>query len=285
MSIEFELEQVSERTMAVIAPELHSNAGAVALDNFVVVIDPTMIPSAAGAFRQKLEEQFGLPVRFLLVTHYHADHVFGAAPFKDTCIIGSTELVASVLKRKDTEWSPEALERWKQTNPAEDTSWIDDVEILVPNLGFRDRLEIRDDDLVVALYHGSGHTNCSTYAYVPREKVLFAGDLMFAKSFPYAGDPTCDPERWMDVFRDFLSLDFENLIPGHGPVVGKDEVEKHLAFFEALRDATQDAIRAGKSHEAIQVPDFYGSGEEHAGVRTATLEHWHAFYKDRSKGK
>jgi glyoxylase-like metal-dependent hydrolase (beta-lactamase superfamily II) len=285
MSIEFELEQVSERTMAVIAPELRSNAGAVALDNFVVVIDPTMIPSAAGAFRQRLEEQFGLPVRFLLVTHYHADHVFGAAPFKDTCIIGSTELIANILERRDTEWSPEAIERWKQNNPTEDTDWIDDVEILVPTLGFRDKLEIYDDDLVVALYHGGGHTNCSSYAYVPHEKVLFAGDLMFAKSFPYAGDPTCDPERWMGVFRDFLSLDFETLVPGHGPVVGRDEVEKHLAFFKALRDATQDAIRAGKSHETIKAPEFYESGEEHVWVKAATLERWYAFYKDQSKAK
>jgi hypothetical protein len=103
---------------------------------------------------------------------------------------------------------------------------------------------------------------------------------MFAKSFPYAGDPTCDPERWMDVFRDFLSLDFEKLVPGHGPVVGKDEVEKHLAFFEALRDATKEAIETGRGHEAIRVPEFYGSDEEDNWGRKATLEHWHAFYKD-----
>ncbi len=279
MSIEFELEQVSEGTTAVIAPGLHSNAGAVALDSFIVAIDPTMIPPAARAFRQKLEHHFGMPVRFLLVTHCHADHVFGAAPFKDTCIIGSMNLTANILKRKDTEWTPEAIERWKQNNPAEDTDWLDEVEILVPTLGFRDGLEIRDGDQVVELYHAGGHTSCSTYAYVPRERVLFAGDLMFAKGFPYAGDPTCDPDRWMDVFRDFLSFDFEKLVPGHGPVVGKDEVEKHLAFFEALRDATKEAIGAGKGHEAIKIPEFYGLDEEDIWVRKATLEHWYGFYK------
>lgn len=279
MNSEFELEQVSERTTAVIVPELRSNAGAVALKDFIVAIDPTMMPLAAGAFRQKLERHFDMPVRFLLVTHCHGDHVFGTAPFKDTCIIGSTELIANILERRDTEWSPEAMERWKQNNPAEDTDWLDEVEILVPTLGFRDRLEIRDGDQVVELYHAGGHTSCSTYAYVPRERVLFAGDLMFAKSFPYAGDPTCDPDRWMDVFRDFLSLDFEKLVPGHGPVVGKDEVEKHLAFFEALKDATKDAIRAGRGHDAIEVPEFYGQDEEDAWGRKATLEHWYAFYK------
>ena len=117
MSIEFELGQISGRTVAVIDPELRSNAGAVALNKFVVAIDPTMRPPAAAAFRQKLERQFGMPVKFLLVTHYHHDHVFGVAPFKDTCIIGSIELTANILKRKDAEWSPEALERWKQNEP------------------------------------------------------------------------------------------------------------------------------------------------------------------------
>jgi cyclase len=279
MSIEFELEQVSERTMAVIDQgDLHSNAGAVALGDFIVAIDPTMQTLAAKAFRQKLERHFGLPVKYLLVTHYHADHVFGAAPFKDTCIVGSTELTANILKRKDTDWSPEAMERWKQNNP-EDADLLDGVEILVPTLGFGDKLEIRDNDQVVELYHAGGHTNCSTYAYVPGEKVLFAGDLMFAKGFPYAGDPTCDPERWMDVFREFLSLDFEKLVPGHGPVVGKDEVEKHLAFFEALRDATQEAIGAGRDRNAIEIPEFYGLDEKDVWVRKATLEHWYAFYE------
>jgi cyclase len=284
MSIEFELEQVSERTTAIIDQgDLRSNAGAVALDNFVVVIDPTMKPPVARAFRQKLEGQFDLPVKFLHVTHYHADHVFGAAPFKDTCIVGSTELTANILQRKETDWSPEAMERWRQDNPVEAAEWFDEVEILLPTLGFDDRLEIRDADLIVELVHSGGHTSCSSYAYVPQEKALFAGDLMFAKSFPYAGDPTCDPERWMDAFRGMLALDFEWLVPGHGPVVGKDEVEKHLAFFEALRDATQEAIETGKDANVIQVPEFYELGEELAWSKAATLEHWYAFYKGRKK--
>jgi glyoxylase-like metal-dependent hydrolase (beta-lactamase superfamily II) len=280
MNIEFELQQVGERTVAIIDQEnLRSNAGAVALKNFVVAIDPTMKPPAARAFRQKLESQFGLPVKFLLVTHYHADHVFGVAPFKDTCVVGSTELVANILKRKDTEWSPKAIERWKQNNPDDDTGWLDEVEIIIPTLSFEDRLEIHDGDQVVEFYHAGGHTSCSTYAYAPHEKVLFAGDLMFAEGFPYAGDSTCDPDRWMDAFREMLSLDFEKLVPGHGPVVEKDKVEKHLAFFEALRDATKEAIRADKGSEAIQIPEFYGSDDGEVPWIKVTLEHWYMFYK------
>jgi len=67
--------------------------------------------------------------------------------------------------------------------------------------------------------------------------------------------------------------------PGHGPGVGKDEVEKHLVFFKTLRDATKEAIKADRGHEAIEVPEFYDLDEEFAWLKTATLQHWYTFYK------
>ncbi len=278
MNIDFELEQVSERTVAVIEEQLYSNAGAVALKNFIVAIDPTMKPTAAKILRQKLEKHFQLPVKFLQITHYHGDHVLGTAPFKDTCIIGSNVFVQNMRESIKTRWTPEAFEKWKQDNP-EDTDWIDEVELLLPGVSFQEKLEIHDEDLVVELYHAGGHTSCSSFAYVPHEKVLFAGDLMFAQSFPYAGDPTCDPDRWIRVFKQFLTFDFEKLIPGHGPVVGKMEVEKHLHFFEALKEATKEAILAEKGVDDIQVPEFYAAPEEDAWIKTETLKHWYTFYK------
>jgi len=282
MSIDFELEPVSKRTVAVTDPALRSCAGAVALNNFIVAIDPTMRPTTARLFRKKLEEYFDLLVKVLFLTHSHLDHAFGVAPFKDTCLVGSHILTQNILKRKQTEWTPEFFAQWKQNTPA-DAEWIDEVEILVPTLSFQQNLEIRDDELVIELHHVGAHTNCSAYAYVPQEKVLFAGDLMFAKGFPYAGDPTCDPDRWIKIFKEFLTLDFEQLVPGHGPVVGKEEVRKHLQFFEALKEATRKAILAGKTQEEIEVPKFYEVTEESAWVKTNTLKHWYQFYKHQNR--
>lgn len=285
MGIDFELETVHERTVAVVDENLEGgNAGAVALRNFVVAVDPTMKPATARLFRKKLEQHFNLPVKFLFITHCHGDHVWGAAPFKDTCIVGSRVLTQNILKRKQTDWTPEAFEEWKQKEPNK-ADWIDEIEIFLPTLGFQQGLEIRDNDLLVELYHVGGHTSCSAYAYVPHEKVLFAGDLMFAKTFPYAGDQTCDPDRWIQIFKEFLALDFEKLVPGHGPVVGKDEVEKHLKFFQALQQATKEIIAAGKDHDAITIPEFYEPEEEDAWLKTATLEYWYTFYKHKGDEK
>ncbi len=277
MSVKIELQTVSERTVTLVDPRFRSNAAAVALEHFIVVVDPTMVPAAAQVFRQEVEDRFGLPVKYFLLTHYHSDHVFGAAPFADTCMIGSTDLVANILRKK-ADWSPEAIARWKQDNLAGGPDWLGEVEIVIPPLAFQGRLEIRDGDQVAELYHSSGHTNDSTYAYVPHEKVLFAGDLIFARMFPYAGDPTCDPDRWIATLQHFLSLDLDKFVPGHGPVIERDEVEKTLSFFEALRDATRAAVAAGKGPEEIELPEFYELDEQDAWLKKSTLEHLHGFY-------
>ncbi|MFX0063682.1 MAG: MBL fold metallo-hydrolase [Candidatus Hermodarchaeota archaeon] len=279
METDFDLERISERTVA-ITEKLFANAGGIALNNFIVTIDPTMFPATARLLRAKMERQFNLPVKYLYITHYHGDHVYGLGPFKDTIIFGSTVLIQNMIKAKKTEWTPEDFEKWKNMEP-EKADWIDEIEIIIPAIGFQNKLEIHDEDLVVEFYQSGGHTSCSGYAYFPDEKVLFAGDLMFAKGFPYAGDPTCDPEQWIQVFKDFLALDFEKLIPGHGPVVGQEEVENHLTFFEALKEATKEAIKLGETYEAIIVPEFYKLEENNAWIETANLKLWYNFYKEK----
>lgn len=274
-----ELEQVTHRTVAVTDWELGSSAGAVALNTFIVVIDATMKPSTARLFRKKIEERFALPVKFFVLTHYHDDHALVLGEFKDICLLGSHLVAQKILDRKNTEWSKARFEHWKQEKP-EDAEWLEEVEVLAPTVSFQNRLGIRDDALSVELYHSGGHTDCSVYAYAPQEKVIFAGDLLFAKVFPYAGDSSADPDRWIEIFEEWLALDFEHVVPGHGPVVGRDEIMRHLNFFNALKQATQEAIAAGKGPDEIQAPEFYEVAEEWCWIKTGTLQRFHTFYQD-----
>jgi len=87
-----------------------------------VVVDAGMRPDAAYLFRSALEETSHLPVRFLCVTHYHADHVFGLAPFKDVTLFGSARVMENMKRSPD--WSSEALAKWK-TNDPEAGEWLD----------------------------------------------------------------------------------------------------------------------------------------------------------------
>jgi glyoxylase-like metal-dependent hydrolase (beta-lactamase superfamily II) len=90
MDIDFDLKFLGNHSAPITdqsEPIIFANAGGVALNNFIITIDPTYYPRTGKLLIEKIERKFGLPVRFLFLTHYHVDHVYGAGAFKDTIII------------------------------------------------------------------------------------------------------------------------------------------------------------------------------------------------------
>ncbi len=175
------------------------------------------------------------------------------------------------------EWSKAAMEEWKKEEP-ERAEIIDQIEILKPTITFESEFVITDEEngYRVEIHHAGGHTKDSSLAYFPKEKVVFAGDLMFAESFPWAGDTTCNPDDWVLAFEKILTLDFEHVIPGHGPLVGREEIVKHLEFFKELRKIVKESIEKGISADDIKIPEFYPPVQP--GMDTRSIEHWFKFY-------
>ena len=274
-----QLQRVSESTVAAIDPRLVSNAAAVVLGDFIVAVDVGMRPYASALFRAALEETFQRPVKFVCVTHYHADHTFGLRPFKDVTLFASRQIVDTFAQSPD--WSPEARARWKRDDP-EGGEWLDEVEFVRPQLLFQQELEIAGGDDLVEFHHSGGHTSCSVYGYYPREKVLLAGDLIFAGRFPFAGDGTADPEAWMSTLKTWLEMDIEHVIPGHGPVSDVGEIGRQLEFFEILKRNTLQAIKAGGDHRDIILPTVYPPSAEDGWFVAKTLERCYAYYRSRA---
>lgn len=270
-----EIKEISKRTSMVTSEA--ANAGAVALKNFIIVIDPLMYPSQSKKFREHLEKKFNLPVKYLFITHYHGDHIYGVSTFKDVEIFGSKILTKVVKKKMDTEWNQETLERWKKEHP-ELKKEVENMQFILPEAKIDGKYSIKDENDIVDFYHVGGHTSCSAYAYYPKDKILFAGDLMFAEYWPWAGDDTCDPEKWMKAYEDMLKLDIEYVIPGHGPVVGVEEIRKQLDFMKELKSALLKAIEEGKEHKDVEIPEFYKAGED--WVIPKSIEHLHKFYSN-----
>ncbi|GAK50902.1 beta-lactamase-like protein [Candidatus Moduliflexus flocculans] len=277
----FSLQFLTEKTVAV-TQGLDSNAGAIAFDDFIVMVDTTMKPRSARHFRQLVETHFQLPVKFLLITHHHTDHSFGAVAFADTCIVGSTPLAETLTRRKATEWTPEGFAEWKRQTPA-DAEWLDQVEVLLPTIRFDDAITICDSRRRVELPHVGGHTSCSTYAYLPDENIVFTGDLLFADAFPYSGDATCDPERWMNVLKGLLALDVERFVPGHGAICGKETVEKELRFLQQLKTATIETIQRGDDWRQIHAPATFDVTPDMFWLKEQSLQRFHAFYSQADR--
>ena len=193
-----------------------------------------MRPAEIGQFfRKKLEGHFGKPLRYLMLTHYHADHRTGASVFKD-CTLVISQRLADIMPRNFK------LKSWEATTFAENHT-------------------IQDEDLKVEIHRLGGHTAGSSIAYFPYEKAVFAGDIVF-ENYPwmaYVGDRTCNPEEWLAGLKFMRNLDIERIIPGHGPILNsKNELEKHIELFTKTKSLVIRAIREGKKADELDLPEL-----------------------------
>ncbi|MFX0004244.1 MAG: MBL fold metallo-hydrolase [Candidatus Hermodarchaeota archaeon] len=277
--VPIELEEVTPRTLLVNFKDYFDlNAGAIILNNFIIVIDTLMYPRQAKMFREKLEEKYNLPIKYLFITHFHADHHFGVASFKDVEIFGSSILIENMKKRKKQNWTIEGFNEWKEEEPKL-AEIIDEIEIIIPSKGFEKQYIIHDEGLKVEFYHSGGHTGCSSYAYFQEEKVLFSGDLIAAGFWPFISDPTEDFEGWIRSFEYMLTLDIEKIIPGHGPVVEKNYIKEQLEFMKKLRKNVLKAITEEKGKDQIEVPEYNHEPAEDWQIPRA-LDHLFKYYSD-----
>ncbi len=259
--------------------ELGFIAGVISLDSFIIAIDSTLFPFTGRLLRKQIEDVFKLPVRYLFLTHYHGDHFWGVSSFNDTIIVGSEPIVQNIIAEREIQ--PARFESWKKEDP-EKAHLIDEIDTsFLPDITFTNKVKIRDGEQCVELHHCGGHTSCSSYAYFPFEKVLFSGDLIFAKEWPWAGDPTSNPDEWINALQEIIKLDIDFVIPGHGPMVGKEEVAVQLNFLKRLREETIIILENEKSIDNIKVPPFYNDNTSGEWVKKGTLECFYNFYNNQ----
>ena len=271
------LDKVTDRIYTNCDGETGGNVGIVVMDDGVAAVD-AQYPVSAYDFRESIPSVTGKPVTHLLLTHVHGDHVFGNQAFEDCVIVSHRRLKERMAESLKNEWAPGNLEGMledvKKNRP--ERAWLfEGLRIVLPSETFDERYTLDGMEMI----NLGGHTDCSSVVYVPDEKVLFAGDQIFAETFPWAGDPTADPDAWIEAFKKMLAMDVDVIVPGHGPLCGKGEIETQLAWFEAVRDEMKALIADGVSSEdAIHhdgYPDFY---ESQGDRRERSLRHWYAVW-------
>jgi len=182
-----------------------------------------------------------------------------------------------------TIWSadnlPKLVEDVRRNRP-ENAPLYEGLRIVLPTTTFDDRFALDGVEMI----HTGGHTACSSIVSVADDRVLFAGDLLFARRFPWAGDPTADPDAWIRAFKMILDMDVETIVPGHGPVSDKSEIRRQLEWFEAVRSEMKRLILEGASmEEAVEYdgyPTFYES--ERPEWRANSLRRWYEVWSTRT---
>ena len=225
------------------------NVAAYVLPNQIIFIDSGMHLPIVKEFREKLEKETGKKTTHLLITHTHGDHIFGNQVFKDCKIISSKLTKESMIESEKTNWAPDKIQEMLKN--AEDPTALEGLEIVLPNETFDDQFEIKDGDVKVIIQRTGGHTEGSSYVYCPNYKALTAGDNLFIDSFPWGGAPTANPLKWIEALEEYLALDVEYFLPGHGPVSKQDKIKEFLNYLSNIVNLMKEMLSSGKSEDEI----------------------------------
>ncbi|MGW8765290.1 alkyl sulfatase dimerization domain-containing protein [Streptomyces sp. NPDC055815] len=198
------------------------------------------------------------PVRAVVFTHGHVDHVFGVGPFDAEEVRPEVIAHEAVAARFDRYVETAGYNAWinRRQFGVPGLEWP--TEYRHPDTTYRDRLTIRHGELTFELFHARGETDDHTYVWVPELKTLCTGDLFIWNS-PNAGNPQKVqryPEEWARALRAMGELGAEVLLPGHGiPIVGADRVARALddtaTLLESLCEQTRELMNAGLRLDAV----------------------------------
>ena len=190
-----------------------TNAGFVIGDKGVLIIDSLRVPSFAKELLSDIKRITNKPVTHVIDTHSHWDHSWGNEVFPDATIIGHQNCYNEMI---DIEWNS----AWRRSVIADAAPWSDEassVNITPPNLTYTTSMRLYFGQREIALHHlGRAHTSGDTFIHLPKERLLFTGDVAQSKGVPYFGD--CYPEDWPLTDSNMLELDVERFTAGHGPV-------------------------------------------------------------------
>ncbi|TDD44592.1 MBL fold metallo-hydrolase [Nonomuraea terrae] len=198
------------------------NVGAIEGEDFLVCFEALATPVAARAWLARLREHTGKPVRYLVLSHYHAVRVLGASAFGADVIVAHEKTRELIAERGEQDWASEYARMprlFKEPGSIPGLTW--------PTATFSDRFTIdlgggRGD--LVLQYCGRGHTEGDLVAWLPERRVLFAGDLVESQAALYTGDAF--HRDWASATLDRVaSFGAETLVGGRGAVArGKDGV-------------------------------------------------------------
>lgn len=233
------------------------NAGIVDLGASTLIFDPFMTPAAAEDLKKAAFALTSHPVKYVINSHFHNDHVGGNQVFSGATIISTPRtraLIAEFLP-EEIEWAKShasgRLDLFRGMNRdsmsphqvEENIMWVgyfegllessEVLQVVLPEIGVTDTMMIesatRSVQLIVC---GEGHTESDLILFLPEEKIIFTGDLLFVQNHPWLDDG--NPDKLRITMDRLISLGAQTFVPGHGPIGTPDEIEVQRGYIDHI---------------------------------------------------
>jgi glyoxylase-like metal-dependent hydrolase (beta-lactamase superfamily II) len=286
----FDIQKVADGIYAAIPKPgrfVGANAAFIVDRDEVLVVDTHYTPSAARQLIAEIKKVTPLPVRYVLNTHWHPDHVQGNQAYVGSFgpnveyisqhltrqdIIGKAlpsiqdqlkslpKTIADAEVRlaagKDERGQPltDAQRQQLTQGIADLKSYLEELQTIRPTLPTitfeRSMILHRPSRDIYVLYYGKGHTRGDVVVYLPKEKVVVTGDLL-TNGIPFMRDAY--PVEWVETLRSVERLDFETAIPGHGSVQqGKKQLSRLISFLADVVAAVKDGVVKGQTLDDLK---------------------------------
>jgi len=226
------------------------NTGVVVGDDAVMVIDTQATPVMAQDVIRRIREVTDKPIRYVVLSHYHAVRVLGATGYRPEHIIASRDTYDLIVERGEQDMKSE-IERFPRLFRA-----VESVPGLTwPTLVFERRMTLWLGKLQVEIMQlGRGHTKGDTVVWLPQEKILFSGDLVEYDATPYTGDAYLTD--WPATLDAIAALGPDKLVPGRGaslqtPAQVKAGLDGTRAFVSEMFAAVKRGAASGKDLRSV----------------------------------
>jgi cyclase len=222
-----------------------ANTGWIVFRDYVLVVDANF-PWGARAVLNDLRQTTDKPIKYVFDTHYHSDHAFGNSVFVDAgaTIICSEECTEESKRKNSKSW------------PADQGTGeysLKQYRLEHPQISFRDKMVIEDETHRVELVRmGPGHTRGDAVAYMPKERILFTGDLCVNRAGNNVADPDADPDNWVRVLDALAQKDVAIVIPGHGVQGTPEALRGNRAYLADMIQQVRAGIARGATAEQLE---------------------------------
>jgi cyclase len=227
-------------------------AGVITGPQWAVVIDTLALPEETLAMRSFIEDDLNVPVRYIINTHYHADHSWGDCFFPGASIIASNLCRDALLLK-----GAASLESAKHQNAT-----FKQIKLIAPQMTFSEgELSLRVGKKNLIMMPTPGHSRDGISVLIEEDRILFAGDAFLP--LPYVVDG--DVDELVSSIKKIGKMGLENIVQGHGDIILRgeidDAVKDNLAYLSAIRKAVRTAARRRNPLDALALIDIESCGK------------------------
>ena len=226
-----------------------ANYGGIVTDVGVIVLDTPMVPNQARAFRDDLRRlSGGKPFLYVINTDHHRGHIMGNQFFQPTPVVAH-EYAWKHMKGYGDNFKQRVIDSFKKEPEVQ--SQLTDIQIVVPKITFSHRLDIVRGGRDVRIIKVGGHTAATSVVWLPEERLLFVGDGVWVDQHPYMAQ--ANSKEWLDGLTYIRKLKADQIVPGRGPVCGREATERMSEYIRFMRARVRLNYRQGRTkQETVQ---------------------------------